>query len=112
MLEPCNKQNQHSLRCDPPVLMLADLATPGTIDFGNIFDAIVVHSGAGLSFQNMILEGIPEGANSSKAGDNVIPDLALWPSVGAEPGAMVRCRLRPRQLLQPNQSVMFAARMR
>ena len=72
------------------LVILADLATPGTIDFNNIFDAIMVHAGAGLSFQNMILEGIPEDANSSKAGDNVIPDLSIWPSVSAEPGAMVR----------------------
>ena len=55
----------------------------------------MIHSGAGLSFQNMVLEGIPEGANSSKAGDNVIPDLAIWPSVSAEPGATVRSRLWP-----------------
>ena len=50
----------------------------------------MVRNGSALAFQNMILQGIPEGANSSKAGDNVIPDLSIWPSVSAEPGAMVR----------------------
>ena len=39
----------------------------------------------------MILQGIPEAQNASTTG-YAVPDLALWPSVTAQPGAVVSLR--------------------
>ena len=66
----------------------ADQATPGTLDFGGLADVILVGNGSLLAFSNLVLQGIPEAVNASTTG-YVVPDLALWPSVSAEPGALV-----------------------